>query len=68
MAWTWRYIGADGATPPDGDLPAEAFTSRGDAESWLGENWRALAEDGVGRVALMDGDREVYAMALATAE
>ncbi|MFI6577299.1 hypothetical protein ACIBFB_15980 [Nocardiopsis sp. NPDC050513] len=68
MAWTWRYIEADGATPPGGDLPAEAFTSRGDAESWLGENWRELSEGGVDRVALMEGDREVYAMALETAE
>ncbi|MEV2276473.1 hypothetical protein AB0I72_12865 [Nocardiopsis sp. NPDC049922] len=68
MAWTWRYIEADGATPPGEDLPAEAFTSRGDAESWLGENWRELTEGGVDRVALMDGDREVYAMALETAE
>ncbi|WP_017600050.1 hypothetical protein [Nocardiopsis lucentensis] len=68
MAWTWRYIGADEGEPQGTDLPEEAFTSRGDAESWLGEHWRELAEVGVERVALMDDDREAYAMSLEGAE
>ncbi|WP_116244421.1 hypothetical protein [Nocardiopsis sp. FIRDI 009] len=64
MAWTWRYIGADDGAPRGADLPEEVFTSRGDAESWLGEHWRELSESGVERVALMDGDRESYVMSL----
>ncbi|MEU3019968.1 hypothetical protein ABZ635_21525 [Nocardiopsis sp. NPDC007018] len=64
MAWTWRYIGEDGGRTDAGDLPAESFTSRGDAESWLGENWAELAEGGVASVALLEDEREVYTMPL----
>ncbi|HJE57707.1 MAG TPA: hypothetical protein K8V84_04215 [Nocardiopsis listeri] len=64
MEWTWRYHGADGAPVEARDVPAETFTSRGDAESWLGENWSELAEEGVGTVALLEDDREVYTMPL----
>lgn len=64
MAWTWRYHGADGAPVEVGGVPAETFTSRGDAESWLGENWSELADEGVGTVALLEEDREVYTMPL----
>lgn len=63
MAWNWRYFGPDGEEVEQ-DLPTESFTSRGDAESWLGENWQELADRGVGRVALMEEDRRVYAMSL----
>ncbi len=65
MAWTWRYIEADGTGPKAEELPVESFTSRGDAESWLGENWAELAEGGVGGVALLEEGREVYTMPLA---
>ena len=45
MPWTWRYEKADG-TVITTDEPQEAiFASQGDAESWLGENWRTLLED-----------------------
>ena len=64
MAWTWRYHGADGAPVEVGEPPAETFTSRGDAESWLGENWSELAEEGVGAVTLLEEGREVYKMPL----
>lgn len=58
MAWTWRLEGADGAelngpTPP-------AHTNQSDAESWLGENWRELADAGVAAVTLLDGSSVVY--------
>lgn len=65
MTWTWRYHEADGARAKAEDLPTESFTSRGDAESWLGENWAELAEGGVGSVALLEEEREVYTMPLA---
>lgn len=64
MAWTWRYHEADGAQLRAEGLPTESFTSRGDAESWLGENWEELAEGGVGTVALLEEGREVYTMSL----
>jgi len=42
MVWSWRFEKADGTAASSGDVPKEAFGSQGDAESWLGENWRAL--------------------------
>ncbi|MDE3724031.1 MULTISPECIES: hypothetical protein [Nocardiopsis] len=68
MAWTWRYHEADGADALAGDLPSESFTSRGDAESWLGENWQELTEGGVDRVVLLEDDQKVYTMSLEPAE
>lgn len=57
--WTWRYA-------PEGTSaePAVAFSNQSDAESWLGEVWRTLAEDGVERVSLYADDRELYTMSL----
>jgi hypothetical protein len=34
--------------------------NQGDAESWLGENWRELLARGVATVTLFDGENEVY--------
>jgi hypothetical protein len=36
------------------------FPSQSDAESWIGEMWRDLLDDGVDQVTLFEGDREVY--------
>ena len=60
MPWTWRYEKIDGATVSSADLPEAIFASQGDAESWLGENWRALLEAGVDQVTLLDDDRKEY--------
>ncbi|MEW2359717.1 hypothetical protein [Spirillospora sp. NPDC029432] len=38
----------------------ETFTTQADAETWLGENWRGLREEGIDQVTLLDGDRAVY--------
>jgi hypothetical protein len=60
MPWTWRYEKADG-TAITTDEPQEAiFISQGDAESWLGENWRALLAVGVDQVTLMDDSNRQY--------
>jgi hypothetical protein len=59
MAWTWRYEKADG-TPAGENLPRETFSSQGDAESWLGENWRDLLAGGVDQVTLLEGSRVEY--------
>ena len=41
-------------------ISTPAHPNQSDAESWLGENWRDLAERGVAAVTLLDGNREVY--------
>ncbi|GAA2108920.1 hypothetical protein GCM10009759_49200 [Kitasatospora saccharophila] len=63
MVWTWRYEKNDGTVvePANG---AEEFSSQGDAESWIGEEWKALLEDGTDRVVLVEDGRDVYPMSL----
>ena len=58
MTWKWRLEAADGAEVAGPASPAHP--SQSDAESWLGEQWRQLAEAGVAQVTLFDGDRKVY--------
>jgi hypothetical protein len=41
-------------------LPKESFGSQGDAESWLGENWRSLLDAGVDQVTLLEEGRAQY--------
>ena len=60
MPWIWRYEKADGAVVNGVGLQEAIFASQGDAESWLGENWRALLEAGVDQVTLLDDDRKEY--------
>jgi hypothetical protein len=57
MAWSWRLEKADGR--PAG-VAEETFTTQADAESWLGENWRGLRDQGVDQVVLLDGESKVY--------
>lgn len=57
--WHWRLEDADGAEVT-GEVDSPAFPSQGDAESWVGEEWRDLLEAGVEQVRLLDGAREVY--------
>ncbi len=58
MSFTWRLEAADGSPLATPAVPAHANQS--DAESWLGEEWRALAEAGVAQVTLLDGTDEGY--------
>ena len=60
MPWTWRYEKADGAVLSGAGLQDAIFARQGDAESWLGENWRALLDVGVDQVTLLDDDRKEY--------
>jgi hypothetical protein len=60
MPWIWRYEKTDGAVVASRDLPEAIFASQGDAESWLGENWRGLLEAGVDQVTLLEDDRTEY--------
>ncbi len=56
MSWTWTLETAAGEWVGT----SEAFDSRSDAESWVGESFSELLERGVDQVRLFDGDTEVY--------
>lgn len=56
--WHWRYELADGSTHATAQSPA--FPTQGDAESWIGEHWRDLLDQGVEQVTLLEVEREVY--------
>ncbi|HET8559272.1 MAG TPA: hypothetical protein VFL69_02015 [Marmoricola sp.] len=59
VPWWWQLLDAEGRVvePEEG---RQEFPSRSDAESWVGECWAELAEEGVAAVTLFEGDREVY--------
>jgi hypothetical protein len=55
MSWTWQY------EPDNTDAEQTGgFGSQSDAESWLGEAWRNLAEAGVAGVTLLNDGKHVY--------
>ena len=56
--WTWRCLDAGGAEVSPS--APQAFPSQADAETWLGEAWRDLLDEGVEQVTLLDGERQVY--------
>lgn len=39
---------------------AGGFLTQADAETWLGDVWRGLAEEGVAAVTLVEDGRDVY--------
>ncbi len=58
MSWTWRYTDPTGADMDVAD--SQSFESRSDAESWLGEHFAELADQGVEAVTLYEAERKVY--------
>ncbi|MCL1869568.1 MAG: hypothetical protein FWF90_04035 [Promicromonosporaceae bacterium] len=53
--WEWVLVDAEGQ-PLDASL-SPVFTTQYDAEEWLGERWRALAEAGAAEARLLhDGE------------
>jgi hypothetical protein len=59
--WWWRLLDALGSEVAVSEEYADQrFASQGDAESWVGEVWRELAEEGVAEVVLFEHDRVVY--------
>jgi len=56
MTWTWAFENSAG----DVTGRSETFESRGDAESWVGEAFGELVEQGVDQVRLFDGETEIY--------
>lgn len=65
MAWTWRCEHPDGTELELVEANPEIFSSRGDAETWLGEYWADLAEAGAQQVTLLHDETPVYTMSLA---
>lgn len=56
MAWHWTYDPpTSGGTERSMDFPRQ-----GDAESWLGEAYPELHDDGVRSVTLYENERKVY--------
>jgi len=49
-----------GAVVSGAGLQEAIFANQGDAESWLGENWRELLDSGVDQVTLLDDTRKQY--------
>jgi hypothetical protein len=65
--WRWDLSGPDGAPVPGQESPG--FPTQSEAESWIGEQWPLLVEDGVDAVTLREGDTVVYGpMSLRPAE
>jgi hypothetical protein len=60
MTWTWRYEDSEGNEVRSAAGPAPEFPTQADAESWLGEVWRDLLEQGVDAVRLYEDGAEVY--------
>ncbi len=59
--WWWRLEDAAGAEVTlEGELAGQRFANQADAESWVGEIWADLAEEGVDAVTLFEHEREVY--------
>ena len=62
MAFTWRYENASGAEvePIVSSEGEHVFSTQGDAETWIGENWPALLAAGVEQVTLLESEVVVY--------
>jgi hypothetical protein len=66
MGWTWELNGGEA---PDLPQPEAGFPSQAEAESWVGEVWRELLEEGIDSVTLFEDGRRVYGpMSLHAAE
>ena len=58
--WTWTYLDADAMEITGEGLVSTGFPSQGEAETWLGEQWRELASAGVDAVTLSHEGGVVY--------
>jgi len=58
MSWVWQYQDKSGE-PVRVPAPVE-FGNKSDAESWLGESWRELLDQGVWQVILLEDERVEY--------
>jgi hypothetical protein len=62
VSWGWRLEAADGSALSTVGTATHVpvHQSQSDAESWLGEHWRELAEQGVAQVSLLHGSAVHY--------
>lgn len=61
LPWSWRLEDAAGQEVSVADeFAGQRFASQADAESWVGEFYAELAEQGVDAVVLLEVDRTVY--------
>jgi hypothetical protein len=60
MSWVWRCLDAGGSQLSAPEVESPAFSAQGDAETWLGESWRELADAGVSAVVLVHDGHDVY--------
>ena len=58
--FTWVLLDGDG----NEINTSEGFSSKEDAEAWMGANWEQLLEAGGEYVSLREGDQQVYRMGL----
>lgn len=62
--WNWQLFDKAGrvlaVTGIAAELWPEEFSSQSDAETWLGERWRDLADSGVASVTLLADDNTEY--------
>lgn len=63
--WTWTFEDADGQPVLPETLggpaaPPEGFPAQADAETWVGEHWRALLAAGAEGAVLSEDERRVY--------
>lgn len=60
-AWWWSLLDAAGQeVEVTEEYAGQRFANQGDAESWVGEVWRELADQGIASVTLHEHDRDVY--------
>jgi hypothetical protein len=59
VAFVWRYEDTAGGVKATEAKPEE-FSTQSDAESWIGEHWKELLEDGVDQVTLLEDGAVVY--------
>lgn len=57
--WTWQLVDSQGTTVEHA-LGGSVFPTQSEAESWLGEEWETLLEDGVDAVNLAEDGTFVY--------
>jgi hypothetical protein len=64
MGWTWE-LSSDSGTVSEAarDVaaqPADGFPNQAEAETWVGEVWRDLLDEGIDAVTLVEDGRRVY--------
>jgi hypothetical protein len=61
LPWRWRLEDSAGAEVEVSiGLADQRFASQADAESWVGQTWADLADQGVDAVTLFEHERQVY--------